>query len=508
MLKWRVPLAILIYVLGGCNTFTTTAVRSTTSAITVSEIDLVARAGCRNIPPTPDPVANYNNMMRCLTTVGTAQLAAGIFPISQYILMPAHTTLSGVSTRPPTSIITPPPLQKQAWGDTMVVPFSNTKVIAVTDFGNVQDLKIVGNGRLIPSCCSTILELAGNSGAISNVEVDNLDPLDHPPSSPTTAQVTGIYYGAGGTNGVKDSKLHDLFHGVIFMSWAQPSPVSKFQDSQITRTACDALVINGNAIVSNNVIHGVGENCENGTPPIGGAAIYAYGNKQGGTITGNTIYDTCGNGLDLVNSREFVITNNNVTEDGSSPATFSNGAYSWCGGGTPGSFVGIQNSKISGNLFHAFQAPPLGIFLNLFPLPQWQTVYAVLPQASKQLIAVKVLNNPDDGTLTQLNNFDDNRFIATCDVGGPCIGTGLFVAKGTGLDVNGVTGTATANYFTRNRVTGSNIGSLRCGADWFAAYFSLLCDKSGVGPMCNDDDSEWIHIKGYRRARRTHRATV
>lgn len=59
------------------------------------------------------------------------------------------------------------------------------------------------------------------------------------------------------------------------------------------------------------------------------------------------------------------------------------------------------------------------------------------------------------------------------------------MARGTGYGPGQSWSAQTTNYFTGNTTFGSNVGSVRCGGDWFAG--NSTCD-AGSPPPCNDDD--------------------
>ena len=80
------------------------------------------------------------------------------------------------------------------------------------------------------------------------------------------------------------------------------------------------------------------------------------------------------------------------------------------------------------------------------------------------------------------NSIEGNQMRAYCS--GDCVGVGYFVSRGTGL-VGGDWSAATTNYFTGNDPFGSNVGSRRCGGNWYAA--NSICD-AGAGAPCNTDD--------------------
>ena len=61
---------------------------------------------------------------------------------------------------------------------------------------------------------------------------------------------------------------------------------------------------------------------------------------------------------------------------------------------------------------------------------------------------------------------------------------GLFASRGTGY-AGSDWSAGTTNYMTGNRTFGSNVGSVRCGGNWYAGNSD--CPAGATAP-CNDDD--------------------
>ncbi|CAE8609679.1 unnamed protein product [Polarella glacialis] len=86
-----------------------------------------------------------------------------------------------------------------------------------------------------------------------------------------------------------------------------------------------------------------------------------------------------------------------------------------------------------------------------------------------------------------------NTFNASCGAG--CVGVGYFVGRGTGLlqqegdrDSSQLLGGENKHpsIFTDNRVSGSDVGSKRCGENWYAGIMPV-CQEPAAWP-CNEDD--------------------
>ncbi|PKN44539.1 MAG: hypothetical protein CVU63_10300, partial [Deltaproteobacteria bacterium HGW-Deltaproteobacteria-20] len=88
--------------------------------------------------------------------------------------------------------------------------------------------------------------------------------------------------------------------------------------------------------------------------------------------------------------------------------------------------------------------------------------------------------------LTTGNTIEDNTFVAGCN--SPCVGLGYFVGRETGFAADGSWSAQTTNYFRRNTPFGSNIGSKRCGGNWYAA--NSTCVAGNLDADCNIDDPQ------------------
>lgn len=447
---------------------------------------------CAAISPNLDPNQNYANIVSCLWTGNrVVQLTSGVFPLSQAIEMPPNSKLYGAPTTPLSTVLSAAPLTNQSWGNSLGAPYPNNTVLQTYDGNVVQNLRFTGDGQLVSDCCSTVVAISGSQSQLNNVEIFNLDPVSgQMPQNSTTAKTVGIYFlgtSSSASNTVSQAFIHDLVLGVIFRAGLPGGQqANTFQNSEIFRVGCDGVTLAGYGNVNNNYIHSNGAFCGQTPIPIPGAGIYAIGNPSGAQITGNTITDQCGHGLDLNSSNSFVISGNTVYENGSPMG----GAYSYCGGGSPASLVDVSYFSVTNNFFNTVNVPPLGVSLNLFPTyaSEFYSIYYPLPNKNQQIMAVRLLKFQG---LVMNNSFDNNIMVGTCTTSA-CVGMGLYVGPGTGVDGNGQWSGATTNYFTRNNEMGSNIGSLRCGGDWYAA--NSVCTSAQSGGSCNSDDYQ--HVPG------------
>jgi hypothetical protein len=405
--------------------------------------------------------------------------------------MPRGSQLIGKSGDHGASTIAAAPFSTQPWGNALPQRYPNNNVLEVSDDNTVQDLSLTGDGQLHADCCTTVVAIVGSRSVLNNVEIFDLDPQARRlPLNPSGGKPAGVYFIGSSTsseNVINNAFIHDLRMGTIFRAGLPVQHANTVSNSEMFGISCDSITFSGYGIARNNFIHGNGFDCGQQPIPIPGGGFYTFNNRIGGQIIGNTITDVCGNGLDLVDAENFVIENNRVHLE----RTPFGGKYSYCVGGSAGSFVDIRNFKITGNTFKAINIPPLGPSLALFPAyaADFFRAYYPLPEKAKQVIAVKLLKYK---SVVTNNTFENNTMIGRCDTISSCVGIGLYVGPGTGVDGNGKWSASTSNYFTKNSVVGSNIGSLRCGADWYAA--DSICTEISKGSSCNDDDSE--HVPG------------
>lgn len=421
---------------------------------------------CSAVSPRTDSVLNATAILSCLQTCHEAYLLPGVFPIDRRIVMPADSTLAGLHD------FRAEPSRASLLS---FVGSSQDSVLSLGDRDIVRQLRVDGRGSQAVDCCTSVTQMGGNDSRIEKSEIFNS-------SLPAGKHITGIYViGEHSANNVIDHvDVHDAFIGVIFRATLTMDRPNILQDSIVRETQCDGVSMGGAGKVLRNQIFHTGYDCMNG--PIPGAAIYAIGNKAGAWIEGNHGYDTCGNGLDLVNSANFTILNNVLEQ----PGYTWGGLYPYCSG-SPGNFANVRDFTFRENTFHVTDRAPIGQFANN---PDYAQTFLDLPNGRRQLIALRLILSSDPaypGDYAIHNTFEDNRFIATCSTEA-CVGLGLFMGRGTGLTTTW--SADTTNYFRRNEVFGSNIGSVRCGGNWYAA--NDQCVSSTSGGDCNDDDFQHV----------------
>jgi len=196
---------------------------------------------------------------------------------------------------------------------------------------------------------------------------------------------------------------------------------------------------------------------------------------------GNHSYENCGMSLDLDRSSRLVIRDN----------TFEHPGYTWggtrrCGTGTTAHLIDIRDSVVEGNTFLNRGESTIGGDPNRVMSASGTGAPTDLPNTTNQAVAFMLTRRRDATHLSVHNRVANNRFISNCAA--PCVGLGYFVGRGTGFDAAGGWSAATTNTFVGNDPFGSNIGSRRCGGNWYAA--NEPCGEGALEPSCNRDDPQ------------------
>lgn len=415
---------------------------------------------CDAIPPLADPAQNRTNIEDCLTRVGVARLAPGAFPIDRKILMPNDTRLLGDSTLP-----------------TLQLQGGDQSVVELHDRNEVAFLRLDANHNLtVPN--GAILFLRGNDSSAHDNDVYNgTGPIE-------LDKVTGVRFwydepiGQHG-NRVFANVIRDVHYGVIFD--LHPNGTDNLLDANTIRDIrCDAVSFRGYGRAHNNEMFRLGRQCLNPPEnPIPGGGLYTLQNPHGAEIIGNHVYEACGMPLDLDRASNLQIKDNTFEKPGFTGAP----GYEDCGSGITAHLLDISDSTIENNVFRKGEGP-VGSDPNRVMSAAGDGVPSDLPAGANTAVAFMLTHRRDETTWTATQNtIRSNTFLANCVA--PCVGLGYFAGRGTGYDLAGQWSAATTNYFTRNTPFGSNVGSKRCGGNWYAGGSSC-----GGDPECNADDSQ------------------
>jgi parallel beta-helix repeat protein len=427
-------------------------------------VDAAPANPCLSIAPGASAAANHATIQGCLNNGGKAHLTAGEFPISTGITMPASAELVGLSTAKPTLLLQP------GNGVNFMVSFpSNSPADAKA---RVANLNINANNAIGNYANASIVTFLADNNVLADCDLYN------------TVMPSANQHAAGAyvmCSTCKGNEMYNNFYGLIFRGESSTYP-NIADANDIHDNKCDPITFAGYGIATNNTIHENGWDCENG--PIPGGGIYSLLNNAGGVISGNTVSNTCGHGIDMDRVSNFVIENNSFTN----PGYQFGGAAPWCTGAAAAFLIDVSDSTVTGNTF-ANDDRPLnrlgGDFAGRPPVFQASgaAAFADLPHGGDQAIGFVLAKWPDGtGYGTMSNTIENNVMRANCS--GNCVGLGYFASRGTGYD--GTDWNAgTTSYFRGNDPTGSQHGSKRCGGNWYAA--DTTCDEGSPAP-CNVDD--------------------
>jgi len=257
------------------------------------------------------------------------------------------------------------------------------------------------------------------------------------------------------------------------------------RQNHIYNNKCDGITFVSYGVAEKNTIYQNGWDCENG--PIPGASIYSLKNKDGGRLIGNKMYNTCGHVIDIDRGDHFHIEGNHAYD----PGYRWGGKYNYCAGSAI-FLLDVRQFKIIGNTFeNKGRNWNNGFDPNAVTRAVGAAAFSDLPFGSKTAIAFVLAKRPNSSDTTTSNTIENNKMRAYCS-GGGCGGLGYFTSRGTGHK-----GTAwsasTTNYFRGNDPFGSQVGSVRCGGNWYAG--NSTCGQ-GAKPPCNSDDYQHNPPKG------------
>jgi len=418
---------------------------------------------CDQLAPDPSPSANLASIQDCLDRHGSAHLQPGTYPIDGTLTLPSDAVLAGLDA-------TRPLIQRVAGAP------GNTLLAFNGDRARATGLDLDGNSVFPGGCCDSIVGVNGNDNTLEHSRVFNNQ------MPPPGIHSVGIYIICPDCTGnlVEDVEIFNSFYGVIFRPGRPPDGVqpNTVDRASIHDIKCDSVTFVGHGVLTGSDIHDNGWDCENG--PIPGGGIYTLHNDQGAVIHGNSVHDNCGNGLDLVESSNFDIADNHVYD----PGNQFGGAFPYCGG-IAVAFFTMSHSTLRNNLIENNNRP-----WNTVTAPAWidwfrpagGAPWSDLPGGAATVLGFLLVRDPGSPYDAIGNSIEGNQMRASCS--GDCVGVGYFVSRGTGL-VGGDWSAATTNYFTGNDPFGSNVGSRRCGGNWYAA--NSICD-AGAGAPCNTDD--------------------
>jgi hypothetical protein len=433
---------------------------------------------------------NYEKIQWCLITYGRARLNTGVFPVSHYLtvnnadLTSANGDWSTIKAVAPTSAL-------------------DNSLVKMYGHSRVSFLTLNANKHFLKKCNSSVVEVTGLGNKVDNNFIKGGDVTLY---KTDTGTIAGVYIMCGDSNEVWNNKISNNHSGVIVNSTnyhEAKENVVKGNDLFLNRSDGITLVTYGQVL--NNKIYKNGWDCQNGwkgctigydfegypagVPPIPGAGIYSEDNHVGALIDGNTIYDNNGHNIDVTNVQKFVIRNNTVYNPGNMnfPETDYGIAPDY-GGAFSVSLFDVSDCVIEDNdirnegrptnaVDYGYWANDGNNIFNVTVESGPNKTFGDLPFHGSSVIGFCLAELRPGSVKNQVsgNIIKHNIFIASPN------GIGYFASRNTGFDEAYNWSQFTTNYYTLNDPNGSNVGSVRCGGNWYAG---------NGGAEVNTDDAQ------------------
>lgn len=422
---------------------------------------------CIGLAPST-PAGNSGNLAWCLTNYGHVDLGTGTFEVDAGVTLPAGTSLTGS-------------------GATLRLVGSSTNfLVTVTGSDVVSGLVLDANDMNDPTNGS-VVQVTGSNNTLSSLWIGNA-------SGPAAGRGTaGIYFiDAAGTGNVASGvELTNLFYGAIFVGGLPAGSGNRITGSTVHDTMCDGVTFAGYGELVDSTLWHSGYDCENG--PIPGASVYCLDNTAGGLVSGNTMYDDCGNIVDIDGCAGFELSGNTLRD----PGYQWEGWAPWCSGSTL-ALIDVSGFTITGNDVENNERPQNRV--DVYGDSNWvfsdDSAYDQLPAGGETVLAFWLAQRHTSPGAVEGNVISDNSFRASCSSG--CSGLGYYTSRSTGYDASAGWSASTTNYYTANDPFGSNVGSRRCGGNWFAA--NSTCTEGAADADCNTDDyqhtADWMRTDG------------
>lgn len=407
---------------------------------------------------------NYERIQWCLTKYKHVSLNSGIFPINNLLWMDGATMVSANGDWP------------------MIKATANTSnsMIAMVSNSRIGFVTLNANKQFMSDPNASVVEILGSNNQIDNSYVECAESpllmtdINDVDDSTRFWDMAGVYIQCGDNNVVMNNQIRYNGYGVIAKSSIVSATNNVIKNNDMYYNRCDAVSLPGYAQVLNNIIRLNGWDCHNGgigKPGVPGAGIYSEGNSYGALIQGNTIYDNNGHNIDMVKGCHFTILDNHVYDPGNKSFPLTDyGIAPDYGGAFCISLYSISNSTIEGNDVRNEGRPENGVgngFYGNDPNHIFSANGSVamsdLPFFGNSVIAFCLSQSPGATALSIHNTIRNNIFIATPN------GIGYFSSRNTGFYGNQGWDSQSTNYYTLNNPFGSNVGSVRCGGNWYAA---------------------------------------
>lgn len=411
---------------------------------------------CAPLAASGDAATNVANLNACLADRGRVDLGSAVFPIDSGIALPAGTSLTGT-------------------GGTLQLTAETTNFVLTTNGGNtVRGVRLDGNAH-VWDVNGSVLHITGSNSTVSDVWIGDST------GGASSRHTCGVYVidTAASNNTLSNVEITGTFYGAIFVAGLDSAHPNTITTSTIHETWCDGVTFAGYGELTDSTLYHSGVDCDNG--PIPGASVYGLTNHAGAYIARNTMYDDCGNIVDLDDVQGFILEDNVVYD----PGYQWEGWAPWCSGSSmaiiDSSYLTIQDNVVENNNRTqnrlSVGGDPNGVFSG-------SGMYGDAPAGGETIVAFWLGQRPASAGAVVGSTIAGNQLRAACSA--DCTGVGYFVSRGTGYDSAGGWSASTTNYFTENDPVGSNVGSTRCGGNWYAA--NSTCTEATTDADCNLDD--------------------
>eukprot|EP00931_Biecheleriopsis_adriatica_P102108 TRINITY_DN77131_c0_g1_i1.p1 TRINITY_DN77131_c0_g1~~TRINITY_DN77131_c0_g1_i1.p1 ORF type:complete len:563 (-),score=99.95 TRINITY_DN77131_c0_g1_i1:49-1737(-) len=438
---------------------------------------------CRQLLPAKTARRTYAVIMDCLlSTERSAKLGPGTFLLHRGLELPRGSSLQG-STSADSLLVS----RLLIAAPTAITDF----VLKVVSDSNVSHLVLdAGDFLTGKGCCTSVLAMGGNDSTVADVEVQNT----------STGICVHFRQPTSRGNSVVRAHAHDCYYGVVFARGLNPDQRNIFAEGLVEQVACDGISFAGFGEATGNVIRESGFAC--GPPAMGaGAGFFCRGSAVGGIISRNEVYDTCGLAMDMDSCSNFRVSENVFRESGHD----FGGAELHCRGmatvqlldSQAFSFIdnSVSNTRVSNRQSQSLLGDVHDVFREVDSAP-----FSDLPAGADTLLNFAILQRRRPGALDSVHHeVVGNFFFSSCrgaeadNSNSSCLGLAYFAGRGTGLPQAklpgyswGERGEKQPSHYTSNRVNGSDVGSVRCGANRYAGSMPV-CRKDAQQP-CNEDD--------------------
>jgi hypothetical protein len=446
--------------------------------------------------PSASPRQNRLNIQYCLDNGGAELQGSYVYQVDGALKVPDNAILVGDNGKATIRLVN-------------VTPGAVDHLVAIHSNGLIRSLKLDGNllVQMEQSCPTTrgmpaIVHMVGSGSVVEECWLYN----HQQPSSDymaTSTKNTGVIFcpNAGAecsNNVVRNCDMFWNASGALFGHNLISTKRNTIEGGHIHANTCDGVNMKGFGILSGVLIENNGWDCDNGSGdlchpslrPIPAAGIFASETTHGGEILGNTIQNNCGHNLDFDRVSGFYIADNQIHLPGN---TSLSSDPTLCRGAVSVSFFDVSDSTLERNVITNNGRWTNRMEYSYVPLVMWSdaasSMFLDFHAGHQTTIAFVMAKRrvAEPGFMpanrASGNAIVDNQIRSACSASLGCSGVGYFASRGTGYDDHGGW---RPNIYRRNTPFGSNVGSTRCGGNWYAADYP--CSSPTSHPECNWDD--------------------